>query len=315
MGSMNETSGVLNIHKPAGMTSRDVVDVIGKALRQHFGQPVKCGHAGTLDPQATGVLLVCTGRATRLVSILQEYPKTYLAEFTLGVQSDTDDSTGIVVAVPGSVPPPRHELQAVLESRVGTILQTPPAFSAVKISGRRAYKLARAGQDVVISPRPVTIYRMQLLEYDYPRLTVTIECGSGTYIRSIARDLGERLGCGGLMHRLERTRIGPYSLRDALAIETAVRGIDRHLQSPTTVFSDEARFVPTDDQLQRLRDGKPLTVCGHAEDRMVAIDRKGRFLALLQRLPTGSQYRPVINWVPAMLAGQPAGDPSNRPSD
>jgi len=203
--------GVLNLHKPAEVTSRDVVNTVQRLVR-----PGKVGHAGTLDPMATGVLLVCVGPATRLVSILQQAPKTYLAEFRLGQRSDTDDATGQVEETPNISPIAVDRIEAAVADFVGVIEQTPPAYSAVKIDGRRAYTLARQGQDVELKSRPVRIDSIDIVSYDWPLLCVTIQCGSGTYVRSIARDLGEKLGCGGLMTSLVRTAIGDFRLQDAV---------------------------------------------------------------------------------------------------
>ncbi len=203
--------GVLNVCKPAGVTSRDVVNVVQRLVR-----PVKTGHAGTLDPMATGVLLVCVGPATRLVSLLQQAPKTYLAEFRFGQTSDTDDSTGQVTEVPDAVVPDRARIEAVLPEFCGVISQKPPAWSAVKVNGRRAYALARQGREPDLRPRPVRIDSIDITEYDWPRLSVQVRCGSGTYIRSLARDLGDRLGCGGLMSGLTRVRIGDFRIDDAV---------------------------------------------------------------------------------------------------
>lgn len=203
--------GVLNLNKPAGMTSRDVVNIVQRIVR-----PAKVGHAGTLDPMATGVLLVCVGPATRLVSILQQAPKSYLAEFRLGQRSDTDDSTGQVDETPDVTPVPQTQIESALTDFCGIIEQTPPAYSAVKLDGERAYSLARQGQEVELKSRPVRIDSINVVSCNWPLLNVTIRCGSGTYVRSIARDLGDQLGCGGLMTNLVRTAIGAFSLQDAV---------------------------------------------------------------------------------------------------
>jgi len=203
--------GVLNLHKPAGVTSRDVVNIVQRLVR-----PNKVGHAGTLDPLATGVLLVCVGPATRLVSILQQAPKTYRAEFQFGQRSDTDDNTGVIEEVTDATPVTEKQIKQLLPKFCGMIEQTPPAFSAIKVDGQRAYAMARKGQNVELAARPVRIDSIEILQYQWPKLTVEIRCGSGTYVRSIARDLGDRLGCGGLMTALERTEIGEFSLSDGI---------------------------------------------------------------------------------------------------
>jgi tRNA pseudouridine55 synthase len=203
--------GVLNLDKPTGVTSREVVDRVARPLRG-----VKVGHAGTLDPLASGVLVVCVGAATRLIEFVQRMPKTYRTAIRLGATSDTLDADGHVVAVASPRVPKESEVLAALAGQVGTIEQRPPAFSALKVAGRRAYDLARAGLEVELAPRPVTIDRIDLLGYQWPRLELKITCGGGTFIRSIARDVGEALGCGGLVEVLVRTGIGPYTQAEAI---------------------------------------------------------------------------------------------------
>ncbi|MGE5754220.1 MAG: tRNA pseudouridine(55) synthase TruB [Planctomycetaceae bacterium] len=207
----NNPCGLLNLDKPTGVTSRAVVDRVARPLRG-----VKVGHAGTLDPLASGVLVVCVGAATRLIEYVQRMPKTYRTVVRLGARSDTLDADGRVTVAECPQVPTEGEVRAALAGQVGTVAQRPPAFSARKVQGRRAYDLARAGQAVDLAPRPVTVDRIDLLGYAWPRLELEIACGGGTYIRSIARDVGEALGCGGLVEVLARTRIGPFARAEAL---------------------------------------------------------------------------------------------------
>lgn len=174
--------GVLIVDKPAGVTSRDVVDRIERLVR-----PAKAGHAGTLDPLATGVLVICVGQATRLIRFVQQMRKQYQATFLLGRQSETDDIEKDVIAIPDAVEPTRALLDHVLPRFVGEIQQRPPAHSAIKIAGRRAYKLARKGADFELAARTVTIHQIDVRRYEYPELELAIECGSGTYIRARPR--------------------------------------------------------------------------------------------------------------------------------
>ncbi len=206
--------GLLNINKPEGLTSRKVVDHVQRLVR-----PAKAGHAGTLDPLATGVLVVSIGPATRLISLVQDRPKTYRGTFRLGCHSDTDDITGNVEAVPRAAKLSQAEIESCLREFVGQIEQVPPQFSAVHIKGKRAYELARQGQAVDIAPKTVEVYRSELSSYRWPELSLEIECGSGTYIRSIGRDLGRKLGCGAVMTALVRTRIGPFDLTEAVSLD------------------------------------------------------------------------------------------------
>lgn len=212
--------GIFNINKPAGITSRKVVDRISKLVR-----PAKAGHAGTLDPLATGVLVVCVGPATRLVPFIQDRPKTYRARFLLGRTSNTDDVDGEVTpsAVSGE-DVTRERIESLLPRFVGTIQQVPPQYSAVHVKGQRAYKRARRGEAVDLPARTVEVYRLELLSFDFPEVELEIECGSGTYVRSIGRDLGERLGCGAVMSGLVRSRIGPFSLETAVELDVLGEG-------------------------------------------------------------------------------------------
>jgi len=204
--------GLLNLHKPPGLTSRDVVDLVTRPL----GRGVKVGHAGTLDPLATGVLVVCVGPATRLIEYVQRQQKTYRTVVRLGATSDTDDADGVVT--PAADPPvaTAARVEEALAPLVGDVMQKPPGYSALKVKGRRAYDLARAGAAPDLAPRPVRIDALTVLSYDWPRLELEVRCGAGTYIRSIARDVGAALGCGGLVDVLVRTRIGPFTLETAV---------------------------------------------------------------------------------------------------
>jgi len=187
---------------------------------------------------ATGVLLIATGPATRLITILQESEKTYVAEFTLGQTSDTDDDTGQVVQLPTPSPVPSLDIiDEHLQAMTGIASQVPPSFSAVHVDGQRAYDLARRGETVELAAKNVEIHSIRVLSYHWPRLELEIVCGSGTYIRSIARDLGKILGCGGLMSRLERTRIGSFSSSEAIA--TA----DLSLQTVQSTLCPAVRIV------------------------------------------------------------------------
>ncbi len=207
-----ERCGVLCLNKPTGVTSRWVVDRAVKA----FGRKVKVGHAGTLDPLASGVLVVCVGAATRLIAYVQQQAKTYQTVVRLGAISDTLDADGAVEEVAGAADPGIEAIRAAIATQIGTIAQIPPDYSALKVDGRRAYDLARAGETVDLAARMVVVSRIDVLSYAWPKLELEIACGGGTYIRSIARDVGEALGCGGLVERLVRTRIGRFTLDEAI---------------------------------------------------------------------------------------------------
>ncbi len=210
--------GLINANKPSGVTSRRIVDRVAR-----LAGPAKVGHAGTLDPLASGVLVIGIGQATRLVEYVQRMPKTYRAEFLLGRTSTTEDVEGEITLLDDAPRPTLDELARAAGSLVGTIEQRPPAFSALKVEGRRAYALARAGQSVELAPRSVRIDRLEVTGYEYPTLSLEIECGSGTYVRSLGRDLAQRVGTGAVMSALVRTAIGPFEIASAVDVDTLTR--------------------------------------------------------------------------------------------
>jgi tRNA pseudouridine55 synthase len=207
--------GLLVLDKPGGLTSRDAVD----RAQRWFPRGTRLGHTGTLDPLATGVLVLCAGSATRLTEYVQHMAKTYRTTVRLGARSDTDDADGTVTPAEGARLPSPDELATCLGGFLGEIEQVPPAFSAAKVTGQRAYDLARRGEDVTLAARRVRIDAIDVLRYEYPEVDLEVRCGKGTYIRSLARDLGERLGCGGLVQVLRRTRVGPFRAEDAVALD------------------------------------------------------------------------------------------------
>jgi tRNA pseudouridine55 synthase len=212
-------SGILPINKPRGKTSFDIV----RHVRRATGEK-RVGHAGTLDPMATGVLLVLLGQATRINEYLLDLPKTYRAIVLLGVETTTYDAEGEVVAT-NAVNVDETQLRQALTTFVGDISQVPPAHSAVKVAGQRAYTLARRGETVELKSRAARVDRIDLLNFDSPEAVIDVVCGRGTYIRSIAHDLGQLLGCGAHLTALERTRVGPFDVEactDEAILEAAV---------------------------------------------------------------------------------------------
>ncbi len=207
--------GFLVIDKPAGMTSRDVVNV----AQRWFPRRTKIGHAGTLDPLATGVLVLCIGAATKLVECVQALGKTYRTRILFGFTSTTDDADGTLTAYAAGEVPTEELIRALLPQFVGEIQQLPPTVSALKIDGQRAYDLARRGQEVKLQPRTVRVDAIRLIGYGWPHLDLEIDCGKGTYIRSIARDIGEKLKCGGLVQSLRRTRIGEFTVERGIGLD------------------------------------------------------------------------------------------------
>ncbi len=203
--------GVLVVDKPVGMTSMDVVAIV----RGRAGG-TRTGHAGTLDPLAEGVLVLGLGRATKSLDRFMATVKRYRTVIDLSAFTDTDDLEGERVEVAVAEPPDEPAVRAVLEAFKGRIMQRPPARSAIKVGGRRAYAMSRRGESVVLQPRPVEIHELELIRYQWPLLEIAVCCGKGTYIRSLARDLGEHLGTGGHCTSLRRTAVGPFT--DDLAI-------------------------------------------------------------------------------------------------
>ena len=207
-------NGALLVDKPAGVTSHDVVAIVRRALGTK-----SVGHTGTLDPFATGRLVVLVGKATRLARVLDGFEKSYRAVVRLGQGSDTDDATGTLTEAEGVTRPSEEAVRAALAGFVGTQMQMPPAYSAKKIDGERAYTRARKGEEVVLKAVEVTIHSAALLRYWWPDAEIQVRVSTGTYVRSLARDLGQKLGMPAHCHELRRERIGPFDLADAEALE------------------------------------------------------------------------------------------------
>ncbi len=270
--------GLLNINKPAGLTSRDVVNHVQRIVR-----PDKAGHAGTLDPLATGVPIVCIGPATRLIEYVQRMPKRYTGTFLLGRESDTEDVEGEVVELVNPPQPTRAGIEAALPALIGEIQQMPPTYSALKVQGQRAYKLARQGKPVQLEPRTISVYDIRVLKFDYPELTLDITCGSGTYVRSLGRDLAASLGTGAVMSALVRTAIGDFSLQDSCRVEQLTReSIDKHLLSPSRAVSQLPAVPLTPEEAAQISRGLAIDDRFHLNAAEIAAeDANGTLLAIL----------------------------------
>lgn len=222
---------ILLVNKPAGWTSFDVVAKIrgklkkeietqDKGIKINSSKKIKVGHTGTLDPFATGLLIVLTGKMTKDQNQFVKLDKEYLATLKLGATSTTGDPEGVIKEVTINKPKiTKKDIDKVLENFIGEIEQTPPAFSAIKVCGKRAYQLARKGQKVNIKPRKIQIKNIKSISYNWPFLKIKVSCSSGTYIRTLAEDIGKNLGYGAYLTELERTRIGNFKLKDAKKIE------------------------------------------------------------------------------------------------
>ncbi len=229
--------GILNINKATGMTSHDVVAKIRKILQQK-----RVGHAGTLDPEASGVLPICIGQGTRVAEYLSESGKAYQADIIFGVVTDTYDREGTIVQTASVADLTLPRIEAALASFLGPQMQLPPRYSAIKIQGQPAYKRVRAGEEITLEPRPVEITHLAIMAWASPRLTLAIECSKGTYIRSLVYDLGMQLGCGAYLGALIRTRSGPFLLADSITLET--------LTAAGTTNTLQEHLCPADRVLQ-----------------------------------------------------------------
>lgn len=221
---MNYISGeILCIDKPLGWTSFDAVKRIRGAIQRRLGlKKFKVGHAGTLDPLATGVLIVCTGRATRRIDELQTGVKEYVADLRLGATTPSFDLETEIDAIFPTDHITRRSVEEVLPRFTGAIMQVPPVFSAVKVDGKRAYKFARKGHEVELKPKQLQIYEIELIEFSPESLRLRIVCGKGTYIRALARDIGQALGSGAHLTSLRRTRVGDCRIEDSMSVDQAI---------------------------------------------------------------------------------------------
>lgn len=281
--------GILNLNKPAGWTSRDAVNRV-----QRLVKPAKVGHAGTLDPLATGVLVVCIGPATRLIEYLQQTSKHYRGEFRLGVTSPSDDTELELTPLDNPPMPTLEAIERALPSFVGEIQQRPPVYSAVKVKGRKAYKRARAGEELDLPARPVTIHAIDIVRYDYPQLVLDIRCGSGTYIRSLGRDLAQSLGTAAVMSGLERTAVGDFRIDEAIDPDgLTATDIEQHLQPATRALGEMPTATLTASEQTEIRNGRYIErqIVG---EQVAAIDQSGQLVALLRR-------RGVGVWGPKMV--------------
>lgn len=214
-GQPAPVEGILAVDKPLHMTSMRAVEIV----RRRAGG-TRTGHAGTLDPLATGVLVLALGRCTRMIEALMATEKRYDTRVDLSAFTTTDDSEGERTEMAVATPPARSDIERMLADRfTGTIMQRPPAFSAVKLGGRRAYDLARRGQAPAPEPRPVTVHSVVVTAYEWPHLDLSIHCGKGTYVRSLARELGQALGTGGSCLSIRRTAVGAYDLTRAVSFD------------------------------------------------------------------------------------------------
>ncbi len=285
-------SGVLVVDKVPGWTSHDVV----ARVRRITGER-RAGHAGTLDPAATGVLVVCVGMATRIVEYLGELGKSYRATIRFGVETDTWDAEGQVVSTTDPGPLTRTALEPLLSRFVGEIDQMPPMYSALKRNGTPLYQLARQGKTVDRTPRRVTIYRLTVLRWASPDLEVEVECSKGTYVRALAHDLGEATGTGAHLAALRRTGIGHFTLDQALTLdELAVDDAWRQaLVSPAAALRHLPSAILKDEQVAELSFGRAIALQMDAASASLvsAVDRAGDLVAILRPDARGGWWQPA----------------------
>jgi tRNA pseudouridine55 synthase len=270
--------GILNVNKPSGITSRSVVDRV-----QRLAHPAKVGHAGTLDPLASGVLVVCVGRATRLIDHVQQMPKHYRGQFLLGRESRTEDIEGEVTLLADAPEPSRAQVDAAVATFIGCIEQRPPAYSAIKVAGRRSYALARRGLEVELPARKVMIHDLTVVAYEYPKLELDIHCGSGTYVRSLGRDLALRLETAAVMSALVRTAVGEFRIEDALPPEVLRTEKLADQMRPAQLAVPAAPTVAlSESEVTLIANGRTIERRLETDETVAAVDSTGRLVALLR---------------------------------
>jgi tRNA pseudouridine55 synthase len=292
--------GIFAIDKAPGMTSHDVVARVRRLAHQK-----RVGHAGTLDPLATGVLPILLGQATRVAEYLSESGKAYRATIRFGIVTDTYDAEGRVVRE-SPVALTEAAVAGILLEFLGEQMQVPPAYSAIKRAGQPAYVLARAGEAVSLAPRPIVIYSLRLVSWQLPNLVLDVECGKGTYIRSLAYDLGQRLGPGAHLTGLIRTRSGPFTLAQCVTLEAleaalASEGWRDHLYAPDEALLDHRAAILGPAHEARVRNGQPLVFPVPA-DSATQPPREGE---LLRAYTTDGRFLGILTWDVAAAAWHP----------
>ncbi len=280
------TSGILNVNKPSGITSFGVVAKVRELISEKHA-----GHAGTLDPLATGVLPVLVGKATRISEYFLELRKTYRAVIELGSTSDTYDAEGDMISRGDISGIDLGQIERALQSFKGEIIQIPPMFSAVKHEGKPLYELARKGIDVEQKPRKAVIYRIEIISYNSPLLTIDVECSKGTYIRSLANDLGEVLGCGAFLKSLVRTRYGEFDITETVTLEQLEEAVKQNnwqkfLYPIDFPLSDIPKVFLDSEKAEMVTHGIAVGLDGTEQDlhgkRLRAYSPDGSFFAMLR---------------------------------
>jgi len=289
----NNVSGVLVIDKPVGITSHDVVQAVRSGTKIR-----RAGHTGTLDPRASGVLVVLVGPAVRLSEYVSASDKRYQAVIQLGITTDTYDTEGQVTSR-SPVDITYEEFDATLQTFVGQFEQVPPIYSAIKVHGRKAYEMAREGEEVELEPRLITVHELELLDWDPPEAVVDVQCSSGTYIRSLAHDLGEKLGCGATLVGLRRTKNGQFGLRDAVPLRRLQESFAdgtwyKYLIPAAEALGDWYTIELTVQQVDEVRHGHrvPATEEMEVGKWARAISEEGELVALMEYDHQTTEWQP-----------------------
>jgi len=293
----NVSDGIINLNKPQGKTSFQMV-----ALVRRLSEVRKVGHSGTLDPDAPGVLPILIGKATKLARFLTDSDKTYHAEIEFGSATDTYDSSGVIVQTGDSSSLTIEQVETSLASFRGSIEQVPPMFSAIKHQGKPLYHLARAGIEVPRKPRKVTIFELDITSWEVPILSIEVGCSKGTYIRSLAHDLGQMLGCGAHLKSLIRTKSGPFTIDDSVSVEQVERcfregGLQSIVHSPDFILGHLDSVTVGETEEDSVIHGRSFVVtedqAGYDGEQRRAYSSEGRFLALVKFDREDGLWKPV----------------------
>ncbi|MDD5369221.1 MAG: tRNA pseudouridine(55) synthase TruB [Anaerolineaceae bacterium] len=287
----NAISGVLVVDKPVGLTSHDVVQIIRKGTGIR-----RAGHTGTLDPRASGVLVILIGPAVRLSEYVSASDKRYQAIIRLGASTDTYDADGRVTSQ-APVDITEEQFEESLKQFIGEIEQVPPPYSAVKVKGRKAYEMAREGEEVDLQPRKINVYNLELLEWAPPEAVIDVYCSSGTYVRSLAHDLGNVLGCGAHLIGLRRTKSGRFTLRDAVPLRRLRESFDagnwyQYLIPAAEALSDWPAVELGDEQVDAIRHGHRISADAGANGWARAISQQGELVALMEVDADAREWQP-----------------------
>ncbi|MEL7590709.1 MAG: tRNA pseudouridine(55) synthase TruB [Anaerolineaceae bacterium] len=287
----NAISGVLVVDKPTGMTSHDVVQVIRKGSKIR-----RAGHTGTLDPRASGVLVVLIGPAVRLSEYVSASDKRYQAVILLGTTTDTYDADGKTTSS-SPVEVTEEQFETELQKFVGQIEQVPPPYSAVKVQGRKAYEMARKGEEVELEPRLINVYSLELLEWAPPEVVIDVNCSSGTYVRSLVHDLGARLGCGATLTGLRRTKSGRFTLRDAVPLRKLNEAFSegtwyQYLIPAAEALSDWPTIELNHEQVEAIRHGHRISAKTNEQQKACGVSEQGELVALMELDEETMEWQP-----------------------